>query len=297
TPENRSRYGRGFIDKASRALERLGNKVETIEGAGISGLPEGAVLVLPDLYIIPADVAEELERFVRRGGRAIVFDGPVLSMNHEPLQRVLGFKATRSYFHAQVVLEPVGDSELVPAAEREIDVEAEKRRWADWLEYRKWGVTQLVRDVHERARQLKPRSLLTAAVFTPLASADAVCQDWPGWLEQGIIDLCIPMAYTESDAALEKQMAEWKTLDPGLARIVPGLSIYRKTGGGSVPRDAAAVLRQRQLCEDAGAHGNVFFSLHHLTPELTTALTRGPFSDVAPAYRPAEREAGSRAGR
>ena len=55
-------------------------------------------------------------------------------------------------------------------------VQAVLRR-SKWPEYRKAGVTELVRDVYQRAKRAKPDAQVTAAVFSSLASAENLFQD------------------------------------------------------------------------------------------------------------------------
>jgi len=98
--------------------------------------------------------------------------------------------------------------------------------------------------------------------------------------------MIIPMAYTMDTRALGKQIDEWKTVDPDLSRIIPGLSIYERTPDGTKTRDVDLILRQRRLCLDKGARGNLFFALPYLSEPLTDALRDGPLKTDAPAYRP-----------
>ena len=289
TAPNRERYGKGSTSAAVQLLQRLGYQAKAIKEDGLAGLPEGSTLVLCALYIIPDDIAEQIEQFVQAGGILVVIDGPVFSMTNESIQRVLGMSKTAGYFNEMVVIQATGQSDLVPSSDREIDLEKEKLRGENWAEFRKWGVTELVRDVYNRAKALKPQAQVTAAVFTPLAGAHSVFQDWPNWLQEDIIDYVIPMAYTMSNDSLAEQIEEWQGLDATLERIIPGLSIYARGEGGSTTRDIALVLSQHELCMDSGARGNLYFSLHYLNEPLTNAFRNGPYQTKIRAYRPPQR--------
>jgi uncharacterized lipoprotein YddW (UPF0748 family) len=249
-------------------------------------LPPTATLVLPAVYYIPDDVARQVEQFVEGGGTLLVIDGPVFAMGNTSIQRVLGMRKAGSYFSGLTVIQATGRSDLAVSSDRKINLDREKLRGEKWVEYRKQGVTALVRDVYHRAKALKPQAQVTAAVFTPLASAEAVCQDWPNWLREGILDYAIPMAYTPDNDALAKQIGEWKTIDPQLERIVPGLSIYTKTAESVTTRDLSLILSQHRMSMEQGAHGNNYFSLHNLNAPLIEALRSGPYKHKAPAYRP-----------
>ena len=289
TEPNRAKYGRRSTAAGAQWLQRLGWKAKIVREDRLAKLPQGSTLVLSCVYLIPDDTAKGIERFVRAGGSLLVIDGPVLSIRNPSIQRVLGMKGKAGYFSGTEVIRSTGKSDLVPTSDREIDIEKEKLRGEKWREFRAWGVTELVRDVYRRAKKAKPQAQVTAAVFTPLASAKRACQDWPGWLREGIIDYVIPMAYTTSNETLTTQLQEWKTVDPGLERIVPGLSIYQRTKGRAVTRDTELILSQRKLCMDNGARGSNYFSLHYLSDPLIEALTSGPHKGEVKAYRPPPR--------
>ena len=291
TEPNRERYGTRFTSAAVEWFRQMGYPAKPIREDRLPKLPKGSLLVLSAVYYIPDDTAKQLERFVADGGRLVVIDGPVHSMRNPSVQRVLGMKGAGRYFSTVTAMSATGHSGLVPSDGRKIDMEKEKLRSRKWAEFRKWGVTELVRDVYRRAKAAKPHAQVTAAVFTPLASAEKALQDWPRWLREGTIDYVIPMAYTMDSSKLADQLREWKSIDPHLERIVPGLSIYTRTAGGSSTRDIDLILSQHRLCMQAGAHGNVYFALHYLNDPLATAFKAGPHKAMLQAYRPATRNA------
>ena len=297
TAANRVRYGTKGVEQAEAALRTLGCKAKTIAEDGLDKLAPGSLVVLNDVYEIPDDVAQRLERFVREGGLLVVVDGPVHAIRNASIQRLLGMKRTAAFINDRFeVVQPVGTSELVPSDGEKIDVKPEVAKLEKWAEYRKAGVTELVRDVYRRAKQAKPRAQVTAAVFTPVKSAERVYQDWPGWIREGIVDYVIPMAYTSKNADLAKQLDDWKTVDPRLERVVPGLCISAKGGAGAsyVHRDVDLIFTQYRMCQDAGARGVNFYALDNtddhpmlmLTDQLIAAMRNGPFADKMPAYHP-----------
>lgn len=289
TAPNRAVYGQTGTSAAVRLLAAIGYQAKAIGEDRLGEVPGRATLVLSTVYIIPTETAAELARFVEQGGRLLVIDGPVRSIRDASLQRLLGMARSGRYFSRMEVLRSSGRSRLVPADDRTIDLEKEKRRGRDWAEFRKWGVSQLVRDVYRRAKAAKPQAQITAAVFTPLASAESVYQDWPGWLREGIIDYVIPMAYTSDNERLAEQLEEWKAVDPRLQRIVPGLSIYRRTQSGTVTRELELVGSQHRMCVEQGASGNVYFSLNYLSGPLIEMLRGEFYRSKVPAYRPPAR--------
>ncbi len=296
TEPNRARYGDKGPVEAADAFRKLGYEVVLATEERLDHLPADALVVLPDVYLIPDAFAESLEKFVRGGGRLIVVDGPVLSIRNPAIQRVVGMQRPGKYFNRLEAVVPAAKNDLLPADDLEIDLAELGRKQAKWVEYRKSGVTELVRNVYERAKRVKPHSQVTAAVFSSLASAENVYQDWPGWIREGIVDYVVPMAYTTNNDVLARQMAEWVSVDPQLERIVPGLGIFAQTEGNKmyVPRDLETILTQHGMCMDRKARGTVFFALDGtaanpvllLNEPLIQALRDGPFKTQTPAYRP-----------
>jgi uncharacterized lipoprotein YddW (UPF0748 family) len=140
--------------------------------------------------------------------------------------------------------------------------------------------------VYERAKAIKPNVAISAAVFYRLASADAVFQDWSRWLREGFIDYVLPMAYVTDEKALLDALEEYKSVDPKLERIIPGLSLYMRDEKGVKSRPPELVLRQVEICKKAGAKGVNFFALTYLSDEIILALSKGPFLETAKPYVP-----------
>jgi len=299
TAVNRERYGSKGTNEAAEALRKLGYNATVVGEDSLNKLTPGSLLVLSDLYLIPDDTAKSLEQFVREGGLLVVSDGLYHAMRNTSIQRVLGMSRAAKYINQLDVVQPVTQSELLLCEDKKIDLEQIKLKRTKWAEYRKAGVTELVRDVHRRAKNVKPHAQVTAAVFAGLASAENVFQDWPGWIRQGIVDYVVPMAYTPDNKVLAKQLAEWKTVDPQLERVLPGLCVYTraKQNAKLVPRDADTIFSQYRMCMDQGARGNNFYSLDGtaaepvllLTDPLIDALRSGPFAKRVASYRPPAR--------
>jgi uncharacterized lipoprotein YddW (UPF0748 family) len=297
TAPNRQHYGDKGTKEAAAALQRFGCKARIVAEDRLKELPPGSVVVLSDVYLIPDAVAAALERFVREGGRLVVVDGPARSIHNASIQRLLGMTRAGAWFSRFDLVEPVGTSELVPSDGAKIDLRQHLAKLDKWAEYRKATVTELVSDVRRRARQVKPKAMITAAVFTPRASADRVYQDWPRWLREGLVDYVLPMAYTPHNSQLAKQIQDWQAVAPRLDRIVPGLCLSQADSQDAYGyRDISLIFAQYRMCQEAGARGVNFYALDNtdaspklmLTEPLITALRTGPFAEKVPA-RPQEK--------
>lgn len=124
-------------------------------------------------------------------------------------------------------------------------------RWDAW---RRNKVTELVRAIADGARAADPDIAMSAAVWAHAERAYlSIGQDWRRWLEDGLLDFAVPMAYT-LDARLFRYQVEAFTT-PGLGPrtwIGIGAWLFAKRPSGAVEQVAIA--------EAAGAAGVVLFS-------------------------------------
>lgn len=283
-----ARYGLNSQHRGVEWLRALGCNVTVVGDSEVARVPAGATVVFTAQYLISSETAAWVERFVSAGGRAVFVDGPVFAIGDPALQRVLGLTAMARYFSALRVVSPAADQDLIPPGPP-VDRDLEVRRAAAWEQFRREAVTDLVRTVYRGAKAVKPLAQVSAAVFYNRAAADSVCQDWYGWLREGIVDYVLPMAYTEDNATLKAALEEWQGADPGLARIIPGLSIYSKGGAKPATRNLDLVRQQIELCRAYKARGICCFALAYLSEDLQERLAKGPYSQPAEAYYPPAR--------
>jgi len=69
-----------------------------------------------------------------------------------------------------------------------------------WDAWRRAQVTALVQAIRDATRTAQPHFAISAAVWPfPERSYFSVYQDWPGWLDDGLLDFAVPMLYTTDD--------------------------------------------------------------------------------------------------
>jgi uncharacterized lipoprotein YddW (UPF0748 family) len=137
--------------------------------------------------------------------------------------------------------------------------------WDDW---RRDRLTALVRDVSVAARAARPGLAMSAAVWSYADRAYlALGQDWRRWLEDGLLDFAVPMAYTKDDRLLRYQAEAFAGL-PHADRIWIGLGTWLFDGA---PERAVA---QIALARSAGAPAVSLFSYDSIvaSPALRAAL-------------------------
>jgi uncharacterized lipoprotein YddW (UPF0748 family) len=147
-----------------------------------------------------------------------------------------------------------------------------------WDEWRREKLTALVRNVATTARTARPGLQLSAAVW---AYADrgylSLGQDWRRWLEEGLLDFAVPMAYTLDDRLLRYQAETFAGLPQG-DRIWIGLGTWL------FAERPERALAQIEIVRAAGAGGVALFSWDSIAtaPALREALAaRGRVTPVA----------------
>jgi uncharacterized lipoprotein YddW (UPF0748 family) len=166
--------------------------------------------------------------------------------------------ATRARFEAETGLRAPFGTSLANA-----------NRWDRW---RREQLTRLVATLRAAATEVRAGVAISAAVWTYADRAYlALGQDWRGWLDAGLLDFAVPMAYTLDDRLLG-YMAESFASVPEGDRIWLGLGVWLFS------RNPQRALAQIRLVGEAGAAGDAFFSWDAIAdaPALREALTREP---------------------
>lgn len=78
-----------------------------------------------------------------------------------------------------------------------------------WNEWRAEQVTQLVRELREVQQRTRPNAIVSAAVGADAIGASRHFQDWPTWIEEGLVDALIPMNYSGDDLRYEELCEAW----------------------------------------------------------------------------------------
>ncbi len=122
-------------------------------------------------------------------------------------------------------------------------------------------ITRLVRDVSTLARRIRPGIRISAAVYGKYPSCrNSVAQDWPGWVNEGLLDFIVPMNYTESWDFYVELLDSQTSLIKDVTRLCSGIGVTASNSRLGVP----AVLRQIEEVQKRGASGFVLFSLNEI---------------------------------
>jgi len=137
-----------------------------------------------------------------------------------------------------------------------------------WDAWRRQKVTDLVISIREATQRVKPDLILSAAVNSYADRAYlSLAQDWKYWLEEGLIEIAIPMAYTRDDRLLRHQLESFAGMPDG-ERIWSGLGVWL------FAREPARAVGQSEIATRAGIGVDVLFSYDSIVekPALMKAL-------------------------
>ncbi len=114
----------------------------------------------------------------------------------------------------------------------------------------------MVKAVSERARALKPKIKISAAVFRNWTTdRDGVGQDWKLWCDKGYLDFVCPMDYTPSTSRFENMVAQ-QVQWAGRTPCYPGLGVSASSSRFGPDR----AIEQINITRRFQTHGFVIFN-------------------------------------
>jgi len=144
-----------------------------------------------------------------------------------------------------------------------------------WLDWRRENINTVVKTVSQRARALKPRLKISAAVFRYWnVNRDDVGQDWKLWCDQGWLDFVCPMDYTPSKLRFENMVSQ-QVAWAGKVPCYPGLGASASSSRFGADRAIEEIAVTRRY----HTGGFVIFNYganeaRELLPELGKGMTR-----------------------
>lgn len=134
-----------------------------------------------------------------------------------------------------------------------------------WKQWRRDQVTNMVRNIYTTVQSVKPAVTVSAATITwgngprtqeewdKSSTMNSALQDWKSWLQEGLIDLVIPMnyfrAYDSNEKTYYNNWIEWQKNNQGQRMIVAGLGNYLNSIPDSINqiKDANTVSNGKSL--------------------------------------------------
>jgi uncharacterized lipoprotein YddW (UPF0748 family) len=128
-------------------------------------------------------------------------------------------------------------------------------KWDNW---KRQQVTDLVADISSQVKSGYPGMLVSCAVLpSPETAYSAAFQDWPGWLEDGIVDYVVLMNYTKNNQ-FTKEIVRSALSHRGKGKVYIGI------GNFLMKNDPELVSEQEEAVESLNPDGIVYFSYDFL---------------------------------
>ena len=121
-----------------------------------------------------------------------------------------------------------------------------------WSDFRRERLTTLLIKIRAAVKAVRPAMTVSAAVVPDAQVAfEERLQDWRGWVDQSLLDVICPMAYTTDPAVFQKQIAAARAY-AGSHPVWAGIGAYQLTPSQTLGHIAAA--------NKLGAAGVILFS-------------------------------------
>jgi len=163
-----------------------------------------------------------------------------------------------------------------------------------WVKWRQDQVTNFVRKLYLQLYQVRPSVKLSAALIPwgngPVRESDwprsspmiRAYQDWRTWLEEGIVDLGIPMVYFRDQRSPDyywfDQWAEWSKNHQYRRQVILGPGIFLNTPGASLAQIWRALSPSSTGYQSAGV------ALYSYAEKANTGLTDQQFAQYLTGF-------------
>lgn len=258
-------YGYSSFKEVMHWIEYLGWKPNVVyEGKPFSN-NSTPVLIMPNIYQITVETANQLERFVSDGGNLIFIDGPTKSIHLQPIQAITGMTSRSKYFNQPIMIYPDKSSDLIPNGAIYYDIETYQSWIAEWTDYKQAGINSLLKDVYKRVKVRYPQTEISATITADIdETSHRYMQDWQDWLQYGYIDLLIPRAYVDSQRELESILQAWRIpIETYPSKIKMGLISYVGSGSNQQIKTPEVLMREIEALEGAGLNGLLLFHIEN----------------------------------
>ena len=220
------------------------------------------------LYLSPIHpgAAEHVAEVVRELVERYPLDGVHLDYVRYPNADFDYSPAALDAFRDALAPDLTDQQRSVADARERIDPLAYPTLYAErWDGFRRSRLTALVMRLRTMIKSVRPEAAVSAAVVPDAREANTGrLQDWRTWLDQSLIDILCPMAYTHDVELFSRQIAAAQDL-AGDVPVWAGVGAYRLS--------PAATLRQISAARRLGAGGTILFSYDSLVSPPNSAST------------------------
>lgn len=144
----------------------------------------------------------------------------------------------------------------------------DERDYAQWDDWRRNQVTSLVRRINKRLKEKSADFLVSAAVIPASERAySSMFQDWPYWLEEGILDYVVLMNYT-LDPQLTKEIVRSSVGLRQKGKVYVGIGLHL------MKDDPQVFFEQCKIIKNLSADGLALFPYDDITDEISAYLRK-----------------------
>ncbi len=233
------------------------------------------------LYASPINplAVEHLRTIVRGLARRYPLDGVHFDYARYPSDRFDYSRAAVREFRASIEGRLPAARRRSLAAQEANDIFAYPDAFPDdWRRFRVARMTTLLARLRDSVKAERPGAIVSVATKPDMDEAlQSRLQEWPRWLERGLVDAVAPMAYTTEPARFAQQIAAARAV-AGTREVWAGIGAYRLSAAQTVDNIATA----RRL----GAGGIILFSYDSLieprkgAEDYLAAVSRGAFAPL-----------------
>ena len=119
------------------------------------------------------------------------------------------------------------------------------------------GITEVVRKVAELVRSLRPGIEVSAAVFPSPQAVSTVLQDWPRWVNEGILDYVATMSYTTDFTVFKSYVSSQLSAVVDPSKLLVGIGAWRLL-------NVQLALQLSYVVEELNLRGAVLFNVDGL---------------------------------
>jgi uncharacterized lipoprotein YddW (UPF0748 family) len=142
-----------------------------------------------------------------------------------------GLERFRGWLRSRIPVERFAALDAAYVSDLHAFVDGEPELWGS---FQRAQITDLVRDVYRDVKAIRPDLVVSAAVIADQAEAEGRrFQEWANWLEEGILDVAVPMAYTDDPQRFSALVREARGAVPEPSRVWAGIGVYLNTAEGT----------------------------------------------------------------
>jgi uncharacterized lipoprotein YddW (UPF0748 family) len=195
------------------------------------------------LYVSPASPAAAIHSAAVIGdmARKYALDGVNLDYARYPSNNFDYGPAALAQFKLEILSTVSAPLRSEAAMRERLDPLAYPNLFPDrWDAFRRSRLTALVMRVRTAVKAARPGIVVSAAVIPDAQQAfDLRLQDWRTWLDESLVDVLCPMAYTPDATVFQQQVAAAKAY-AGERPVWAGIGAYRLSSAQTLEHIAAA---------------------------------------------------------